>query len=1351
MLLREVSGELPNSTPTGALPNTGDEIGQTTPVPFAALFRFAASKDRWLMAIGVAGALLQSATVPLLALYIQVLFRSIFIPNDDGTLPPQIGPHSLRDHEVNQACSAMVLLGMGTFIASELQNVCFSRAADNQVFALQRDCFAKVLAKDIEWHDAQTAGELATVLSKCSADVKEGIGQPLGEVVRKLCTTALAFGVAFWMDWRMTLAMCASLPFLGAAVVCLIVVYTRYSMLIQERSALAGGRAEAALAAIRTVAAYGGHTREVQSYDALLAGAESLGKRMGFAAGCSMGSVLAIIYGTIGLGFFVGAGLVTRGYEQGCWKHEPQPFGTCFTGTTMMAILQTVINGGLALASIGPSLASFAMARAAAAKLFCLAANSIASGQGIKLPQWTGAFEFVNVEFAYPSRPSIRVLSNLSLKVPAGTTMAVIGVSGSGKSTLVQLFERFYTPSKGSITLDGHDIQDLDLGWLRGRISLVQQEPVLFSETISYNILQGQLGATAHEVVDAARVANAHEFIASFPEGYDTVLGDRGMQLSGGQKQRIAIARAMIRNPVVLLLDEATSALDTESEHVVQEALDALWHRRNMTTLVIAHRLSTVQKADQICVLGKGCVQDQGTHAELLSRPGLYADLVQLQSKGLAENDALILRESDVNVTSGSLSCGGDLFHGTRAQTWAGVPAARRRDFSSTLPSTSAARVRRLRNRWSIPDGVRATRNALSDKSLSFTFGLPTHGTLLMHLARDARDEVERNTFEPIVTSDTTDIAIPVFRLWRLNRKDRAWILVGLLCTALSSLSMSVLGMIYASAANVLTAPPASWDHATGKWQPIFDSAKIRSDALTHSIQFVAIGAALLPIVAFQMFGLRRATESLNRQLQTLTFEAMLRQDMAWFDTQNVGLLVERLASDVPLMKAFTFEAVQSLAQTGLSFIGGFLFAFLSSWRLTLCAIGLIPCVAFGHILASRGNAKRHENRSAVVTAEALNNIRTVAAFGLEEEISHKFTSRLVEERTQDRRIYMAMNLAVAFGAGMPFLIYAALIYLSSQFINAGRMRPDGAMAVIFPIIFSSQGLGQAQQWFSQKAKARGACNRIFGILDRRPSVDAFQAGVEMADALGRVEFRHVSFYYPTRRSVPIFRSLNLTIEAGTTAAFVGPSGCGKSTTVALLQRFYDPCGGAVLLAGRDVREFNLPWLRAQMALIQQEPVLFQCSIADNIAYGRDGVSQEEIVSAAKVANAHDFIVSFPDGYATDVGAHGVQLSGGQKQRIAIARGMIREPSLLLLDEATSALDLECERVVQASLDQLIQVKISMTTIVIAHRLATIRNVDCIYVFAQGAIVESGSHKELVELRGVYSALTTGNRNPLKR
>ncbi|KAL9843258.1 ABC transporter B family member 1 [Arabidopsis thaliana] len=417
--------------------------------------------------------------------------------------------------------------------------------------------------------------------------------------------------------------------------------------------------------------AFVGESRASQAYSSALKIAQKLGYKTGLAKGMGLGATYFVVFCCYALLLWYGGYLV---------RHH------LTNGGLAIATMFAVMIGGLALGQSAPSMAAFAKAKVAAAKIFRIIDHKPTiernSESGVELDSVTGLVELKNVDFSYPSRPDVKILNNFCLSVPAGKTIALVGSSGSGKSTVVSLIERFYDPNSGQVLLDGQDLKTLKLRWLRQQIGLVSQEPALFATSIKENILLGRPDADQVEIEEAARVANAHSFIIKLPDGFDTQVGERGLQLSGGQKQRIAIARAMLKNPAILLLDEATSALDSESEKLVQEALDRFMIGR--TTLIIAHRLSTIRKADLVAVLQQGSVSEIGTHDELFSKGenGVYAKLIKMQ-EAAHETAMSNARKSSARPSSARNSVSSPIM--TRNSSYGRSPYSRRlSDFSTS-------------------------------------------------------------------------------------------------------------------------------------------------------------------------------------------------------------------------------------------------------------------------------------------------------------------------------------------------------------------------------------------------------------------------------------------------------------------------------------------------------------------------------------------------------------------------------------------------------------------------------------------------------------------------------------------
>ena len=418
--------------------------------------------------------------------------------------------------------------------------------------------------------------------------------------------------------------------------------------------------------------------------------------------------------------------------------------------------------------------------------------------------------------------------------------------------------------------------------------------------------------------------------------------------------------------------------------------------------------------------------------------------------------------------------------------------------------------------------------------------------------------------------------------------------------------------------------------------------------------------------------------------------------------------------------------------------------------------VGLFPVIGMAFALQNKFIASAAAasmsatNEAGSVASQTLLNIRTINAFGLENMSAVSFEKNLVEPLKQ----FIKKGTVTGLGMGFSQLVICSgtglAYYTGGQLVLLGRATFTQVIAVILTIMLGAIGLGQFAADASDKAEALTAAKKIQKLWQQKTTISAMNEDGEVPrEVKGTISLQNVCFSYPMRPDHQVYNNMNLTIEAGQTVALVGPSGCGKSTVVALIERFYDPSAGSVLLDGKDIKSLRLSWLRQQIGLVSQEPVLFIGSIADNIAYGKENATLEEIEAAARMANAHDFISAFPDAYNTQVGEKGVQLSGGQKQRVAIARAIVRDPKILILDEATSALDSASERVVQAALDNLLTLK-KRTTIVIAHRLSTIKKADKIVVLSDGVVVEQGTHDELLlNTEGTYSALVKNSERSI--
>lgn len=386
------------------------------------------------------------------------------------------------------------------------------------------------------------------------------------------------------------------------------------------------------------------------------------------------------------------------------------------------------------------------------------------------------------------------------------------------------------------------------------------------------------------------------------------------------------------------------------------------------------------------------------------------------------------------------------------------------------------------------------------------------------------------------------------------------------------------------------------------------------------------------------------------------------------------------------------------------------------------------------------GDTAKAHAKTSMIAGEGVSNIRTVAAFNAQSKILSLFCHEL--RVPQKRSLYRSQTSGFLFGLSQLALYgsEALILWYGAHLVSKGESTFSKVIKVFVVLVITANSVAETVSLAPEIIRGGEAVGSVFSVLDRQTKIDPDDADADPVETIrGDIDFRHVDFAYPSRPDVMVFRDFNLRIRAGHSQALVGASGSGKSSVIAMIERFYDPLAGKVMIDGKDIRRLNLKSLRLKIGLVQQEPALFAATIFDNIAYGKDGATESEVIEAARAANAHGFISGLPEGYKTPVGERGVQLSGGQKQRIAIARAVLKNPTVLLLDEATSALDAESECVLQEALERLMR---GRTTVVVAHRLCTIRGVDCIGVIQDGRIVEQGSHSELVSRpEGAYSRL----------
>ncbi|TKY61652.1 ABC transporter B family member 11 [Spatholobus suberectus] len=1108
----------PESSTNGEKKGKSKQKEKAETVPYHRLFSFADSTDIILMVVGTTGAIGNGLGMPLMTL----LFGELI----DSFGNNQFSPDVIK--QVSKVCLKFVYLGIGTGVAAFLQVTCWMVTGERQAARIRGLYLKTILRQDIAFFDKETnTGEVIGRMSGDTILIQDAMGEKVGRFLQLIATFFGGFVIAFIKGWLLTVVMLSAVPLVAAAGAAFGFIIGRMATRGQSAYAKASRVVEETIGSIRTVASFTGEKHAVSSYKKFLADAYKAGVHEGFVGGVGLGIVMLVIFCGYALAVWFGAKMIMeKGYGAGA----------------VVNVFVAVLNASMSLGQASPPLSAFAAGQAAAYKMFQTIKRKpeidAYDPNGKKLEDIHGEIHLRDVYFSYPARPEELIFNGFSLHIPSGTTAALVGQSGSGKSTVISLIERFYDPQAGEVLIDGNNVKEFQLRWIRGKIGLVSQEPVLFASSIKDNIAYGKDGATVEEIRAAAELANATKFIDKLPQGLDTMVGEHGTQLSGGQKQRIAIARAILKDPRILLLDEATSALDAESERIVQEALDRIMVNR--TTVIVAHRLSTVRNADMIAVIHRGKMVEKGTHLELTKDPeGAYSQLIRLQE-------------------------GNKVSEETRDNQ-------NKRELSSES-------FRNLSQRRSLGRSGSSVGSS-SRHSFSVSFGLPTGVNI--HDPDLENSESQPNEKSP---------EVPLRHLASLNKPEIPVLLIGCVAAIANGTIFPIFGVLLSSVIKTFFKP----------------FPEMKKDSKFWALMFVTLGFGSLLAIPGRSYFFSVAGSKLIRRIRLICFEKVINMEVGWFDEpeHSSGAIGARLSADAASVRALVGDALGLLVQNIATALTGLIIAFVASWQLAFILLALVPLIGMnGYIQmkfmkGSSADAKMMYEEASQVANDAVGSIRTVASFCAEEKVMELYRKKC--EGPMKAGIRQGLISGTGFGVSffLLFSVYATNFYAGARFVEAGKASFSDVFRVFFALTMASIGISQSSSLAPDSKKAKIATVSIFNIIDRKSKIDpSDESGSTLDSVKGEIELRHVSFKYPSRPDIQIFRDLSLTIHSGKTVALVGESGSGKSTVIALLQRFYDPDSGQITLDGIEIQNLQLKWLRQQMGLVSQEPVLFNDTI----------------------------------------------------------------------------------------------------------------------------------------------------------
>ena len=1188
---------------------------------------------------------------------------------------------------------------------------------------LRTELFGSLTKLDGARQDQLHTGQ---IVSRSISDLN--MVQSLLSMIPMLIGNALLFvlsiGVMFYLSPLLALISLA----VGPALLVLSVASRRRlfpaSWDAQQKAGEVAGSVEGAVTGVRVVKGFGQEEQEIDRLDAVsqvLYAARVRAVRMMARFSPALGAMPAL--GQVGV-LALGGWLAIKGSIS---------LGTFLAFASYLAQMVNPVRALTGLITIGQE------ARASVIRVFeVIDSRPVLTEKpdALVLPPGSKDIELDDVHFGYvPSEP---VLRGLSLRVRPGETLAVVGTSGSGKSTISLLLPRFYDVRSGAVRVGGHDVRDLSLDSLRASIGLVLEESFLFSDTVRSNIAYGRPDATPEQVIAAARAAEAEDFILDLPDGYDTVVGEQGLTLSGGQRQRVALARALITDPSILILDDATSAIDARIEAQIHATLRRVMAGR--TTLLIAHRMSTLELADQIAVLDRGRLVDQGTHEELTERCAQYRLLLAGPGDDAEGIDAGELDYYRNGADQDAAACLVAPSPGTITPSlW---PARlRRATANGAAPSDAAAQQVASTAAGGIGRGTisggsgggRAGGAAQQGAALTggatgggWMAGVPASPELLAKV-----DALPAATETPGVDESFARAPDPHFTLRKLLRPFAVALIIGLVLDGLDALANTVMPLL-----------------VRGGIDNGVERTTATVDARFHTILLVSVlglGIVLADwaINSKQTVIVGRNGERLLYTLRVKIFSHLQRLGLDFYERELTGRIMTRMTTDVDALSSFFQTGLITMVNSVLTFVVVLALMLIINLRLGLILCSVLPILIVATIVFRRKSSRAYTEAREKVSAvnadlqENVAGLRVAQAYRREQVNSDRFAALSSAYRVSRLRAQRMIAVYFPFVQALSTIGGAVVLFAAASEVHNGAITVGSLIAYLLWVDSLFAPVQQMSQVFDGFQQANVGLQRIKGLLQTPTSTPQAVNPVRPPRLRGAIELRDVHFGYAGQRAEAI-AGVNLSIAPGETVALVGQTGAGKSTLVKLVARFYDVTTGQVLIDGTDVREYDLPAYRQQLGVVPQEPYLFAGTVRDAIAYGRPEASDAEVEAAARGVGAIEMISRLPGGFLHEVSERGRNLAAGQRQLIALARAYLVDPAILLLDEATAALDLAAEAEVNRATEQLAARR---TTLVVAHRLTTASQADRIIAVADGKVAEIGTHEELLDHGGAYAAM----------
>ncbi|TPX08939.1 uncharacterized protein E0L32_009643 [Thyridium curvatum] len=1277
------------------------------------IFTYARKWDFLLMAIAIVSAIGAGITLPLM----NVVFGQL-VGNFADFDPSKAGPGAaamIRDFEksLDKLSLYIFALFIGRFFLGYFNKFCFRMISIRMSAAIRAHYLQCLFSQTVHVLDSMPSGAAAGTITTTANTLQSGIGEKLGTYFEFNATIISALIIAFTRNWRLTLVTSTMIIFILIVISILLPFIIKLQGLLTKAETKAGSVANEAFSSIKMIAACGAESRMAKRYAEWVRKAQKHGQTMAPFMAVQFGLVFFGMYAAFALAFWYGTKLFVEGYLDNVGE--------------IVIVLMSVMLMVISLERVSSPLIQASKAMVAAAEFFAIIDAPPPSPGTLQEPDVSATDDIVfsDVDFAYPSRPHVKVLDGLDIHIEAGKVTAIVGPSGSGKSTIVGLIERWYSLKNGQYVIAKTVEKDKE--------KEAEEKKRKKEEKKKKKGKKNSKGQDSSETKSEETVNPAGPLIVEDEETPVELKGS--ITLSGHSIDEVDIR--WWRSQIGLVQQEPFLFNDTIFNNVAYGLVGS--ENENASD---ERKKELVEEACKEAFADEFIDRLPDGYQTMVGESGTKLSGGQRQRIAIARSIAkqpkiLILDEATSAIdVRGERIVQAALERVSRNRTT--ITIAHR---LSTIKSADKIIVMQkgrcvesgtheglLKNEAGVYYGlVHAQQLSLGDDSSDDELQEENIGDIL---AREKSAAVSERENQAIIEGWTNKGLFGSFGKLLLEQK-----------TKIPSYLIAVVGAMGAATASPIQA------YLFARLIKVFT---LRGEELMHESRFWALMWVVLAAgVGFSYFVMGLVANYLQHFIcatyRQQYFVSILNQRTLFFDQEDhsAGTLTSRVGGDPKQLEELLGINMTMVLTAIFQIIGSLIISFIYGWKLALVALCVTVPMGLGSGYWRVKYELEFDQMNAAVfaesskwAAESIGAFRTVTALTLEDFISTRYNVLLAGHLSTALRSARFKTLVFALADSISLACQALIFWYGGHLVAKGEYDIFNFFVCYMAVIQGAEAAGQGLSFGPNAAQATGAANRILSI--RESGEKEVLSGETIRETEGgiRIDLEDVHFKYPTR-NVSIFKGLNITIEKGQYAALVGASGSGKTSIVSLLERFYEPRRGRILFNGTDVAGIDLHEYRRLISLVAQEATLFQGSIRDNVLLGVEegSVTEARLHQACRDASIHDFVVSLPEGYDTDIGSKGVSLSGGQKQRIAIARALVRDPRVLLLDEATSSLDSDTEKLIQATFERVAK---GRTTVAVAHRLSTIQRADVIYVLGEGRVLEKGSHAELLRQRGVY-------------